>query len=210
LRWALPALLLFALLLAPPIARAQRGSPGPPDEVDLALGWARGRFHSPVICTFAGEPRTGLRRVEIGPGPAHSTRRVDLLTFVDLEARDAERCRTTLGGDSPNLIGSLWIAYTPKRPHSDTPDRDFKLVLRDGDVPFEIVRGRVRSGPPQLAPEALEEIDLRGGTVRIEPVRVGSDAARVLAEFGSKRKLELTVEGPDGILFRMPLVALGR
>ncbi len=210
LRAGLPTLLLLALLLAPPPGRAQRGPLAPTDEVDLALAWARGRFRSPLICTFDGEPRTGLRRVEITPGPSHATQRVDRLTFFDLEARDAERCGTTLGGASPNLVGSLWLGYAPKRPRSDTPDREFKLVLRDGSVEFQIVQGRLRTGPAQFAPEDLEEIDLRGGTVRLEAVRRGSDAARVLAEFGAQRKLELIVETPDGGGFRMPLVELDR
>lgn len=183
---------------------------GQPDVVDLALGYARGGWRSPVLCTFGGEAHRGLRRILIVPGPPQSERRVDRLTFFDLEAREAERCSTALGGDAPNLIGSLLLGYTPRRPHSDTPERDFRDELRNQRLEFEIVSGRLRIGPVSAAADALPEVDFVGGRARLTPVEPSSDAARVLRDFGPRRSLLLALEAPDGTRLELPLVEFER
>jgi hypothetical protein len=199
----------FALVLASALAAAgPAGAQGrQPDVVDFALGWMRGGFRSPVVCTFAGTPRQGLRRVLIVAGPPTSERRVDRITFLDLEAAGAERCRGTLGGDVPNVVGSLLVGYTPRRPNSDTPERDFQQLLREGPLPLSIESGRLRIGAGPDPPERLSDVDFTGGRGEIGELPPGSDDARLLRrEFGARRQLRLVLRAPDGTSLELPLV----
>lgn len=199
------ARLVFAAL-ALLVSFAGNAAGAGPDETDLVLGWLRGGWRSPLLCTFAGEPRQGVRRVVIAPGPAQSERRVDRVTFTGLDARDAERCRNPLGGDAPNLLGHLLLGYLPKRPHSDTPQRDFEHLLKAGRFDLEIVSGRLRLGPTSAAPETLPEIDFTGGRAEVGEIPAGSDVARVLLDFGPRRRLWLALEARDGTRVELPLV----
>lgn len=205
-----PARPLSSRLLVPLLALALAGSAAPalagPDETDLVLHWLRGGWRSPLVCTFAGEPRRGVRRVVIAPGPPQSERRVDRITFSSLEARDAERCRNPLGGDAPNLVGSLLVGYTPKRPHSDTPQREFEQQLRDGAVRLDVVSGRLRLGAASADPASLPEIDFAGGHAEAGEIPKGSDVARMLVDFGPRRRLWLVLEAPGGTRVELPLV----
>jgi hypothetical protein len=191
------------------LAAATRAQPVA-DAVDVALAWARGSYRAPLVCSFDGEPRRGLRRVAIARGPRDSTRRVNRLTFFDLDAGAAQRCVSELGGDEPNLVGSLDLGYSPRRPHSDTPERDFAVERRRGPIEYEIVRGGLRMGPVQEPVEALRWVDFTGGRARLGEVRRGSDAARVLADLPGRRQLELELEAPGGTRIVMPLAAGAR
>lgn len=177
-----------------------------PDETDYVLQFLRGGWRSPLLCTFDGRTLPGVRRVVIAPGPPQSERRVNRVTFSGLEAREAERCRNPLGGDAPNLVGSVLVGYTPRRRHSDTPRRDFQQRLEEGMLDLEVVAGRLRIGPTHLAPEALPEVDFAGGRAQVRTVEPGSDVARVLADFGRRRRLFLALEAPDGTRIELPLV----
>ena len=198
---------IAAALLAALAVRSAAGAPhGEPDLVDLVLGWSRGSFRSPLLCTFGGETRQGLRRVVIVAGPPQSERRVDRLTFFDIDAPTAERCTSALGGEAPNAIGSLLLAYTAKRPRSDTPKRDFDEELRGGHLDYEILEGRLRIGPITTPPKELPEHDFGRGTARIEVIAAGSDDARLLQDFGPSRRVRLTLQAPDGTRLELPLV----
>lgn len=199
---ALAALLVWAALAAPPAAAA--GSE--PDLVDFVFAWLRGGWRSPLLCTFEGQPIQGIRRVVITPGPPQSERRVTRIAFSALEAQAAERCRSPLGGEAPNVVGSVLVTYTQKRQHSDTPRRDFNLLLREGHIDLEVVRGRLRMGSAQLAPAELPEVDFSGGHAEVGEIEKNSDAARLLVDFGSQRKLWLALEAPDGTRLELPLV----
>jgi hypothetical protein len=203
---ALVLIAACAMLGVPATLGAQPG----PDLVDLTLTWPLGSFRSPLVCLFKGQSQRGLRRVVIAPGPRTSPRRVDRLTFHDLEAQGAERCTMALGGDEPNLIGSVDFAYRPSRPHSDTPERDFKEDLRDGTLEFEIEHGRVSEGPASTPRESLRPIDFSGGVLRLAQIRPGSDAARLVADLPGSRRLWLTLEARDGTRVEMPLVQVDR
>jgi hypothetical protein len=201
-----PGRFLAAVGLALTLAGSAAGQGHRPDETDLALAFLRGSFRSPVLCTFADGPRQGLRRVVIVPGPATSERRVDRVTFLDLEARDAERCVNPLGGEEPNLIGALTVTYTARRRNSDTPQREFQEAQRDGPLVFPVVSGRLRMGRVQDPPESLREVDFTGGRLRVSEIKPGSDAARWLQDFGSRRRLLLELDVPGGSPLRLPLV----
>ena len=196
------AALLAALLLAgAPLSVAAQ-----PDETGLVLQWLRGGWRSPLLCTFAGEPRQGVRRIVIAPGPPQSERRVDRITFTSLAAREAERCRNPLGGDAPNLVGSLLVGYTAKRPHSDTPQREFQQLLKAGRFDLEIVSGRLRVGSASQDPQSLPEVDFAGGRAEVGEIPEGSDVARTLVDFGPRRRLWLALETRDGTRIELPLV----
>jgi hypothetical protein len=198
----------FALALVAGLGAAPAGAQGRrADIVDFALAWMRGGFRSPVVCTFAGTPRQGLRRVLIVAGPPTSERRVDRITFLDLEAAGAERCRSTLGGDVPNVVGSVLVGYTSRRPGSDTPERDFQQLLRDGPLALSIESGRLRVGPGPEPPDRLPEIDFAGGRGEVGELPPGSDEARLLRQdFGPRRQLRLSLQAPDGTSLELPLV----
>jgi hypothetical protein len=200
-----PRSLAAALLALVTTGLAAPASAGP-DETDLVLYWLRGGWRSPLVCTFSGEPRRGVRRVVIAPGPPQSERRVDRITFSAVEARDAERCRNPLGGDAPNLVGQVLVGYTPKRPNSDTPQREFEQALKAGAVRLEVVSGRLRVGPTSADPASLPEIDFAGGRAEVSEIAPGSDMARMLVDFGSRRRLWLALEAPDGTRVELPLV----
>ena len=194
-------LVLVALILpAPALARSE------PDLVDHVLTWLHGGWRSPLLCTFAGQPVQGVRRVVVSAGPPQSERRVARVSFTPLEAQDAERCRNILGGEAPNLVGSVLVTYTQKRHRSDTPRRDFGLLLREGRFDLDVVSGRLRMGSAQEAPEDLPELDFAGGRVEVGEIPPNSDTARLLLDFGSLRRLWFALEAPDGTRIELPLV----
>jgi len=204
------ALLAIAVLLATSQALAQPGAGAAPDAVEFALAWARGGYASPVICRFKEEVRRGLRRIVIGPGPRSSAQRVDRIQFFDIGATGASRCHDDLGAEEPNVVGTLLVSYTAKRPRSDTPQRDIEQELKTGPLSFEIASGRLRIGAATGLPESLPEVDFAGGKLRIGEVAAGSDDARRLGDFASQRRLRLDAEAPDGTRIGMLLAEFER
>jgi hypothetical protein len=200
-------LLLAALAWSSPCLAQTRGAP---DAVDLALSWARGGYASPVVCRFADRAQRGLRRVLIAPGPRTSELRVDRVQFFDLGADGAERCHDELGGEEPNVIGTLYVTYTAKRPRSDTPDRDLQQDLARGPIEFAVDRGRLRIGPAATAPEALRDVDFARGTLRLGRIEPGSDEARRVADLPGARSLWLEALAADGTRVALPLVEVER
>ena len=203
-------LVMIAAVIATGSASAQPGGASGPDTADLALAWARGGFASPVICRFGDKVGRGLRRVVITAGPRSAARRVDRVTFVDLGASGGTRCHDELGTEEPNVIGSLIIAYTPKRPRSDTPKRDLEQELKNGPLVFDIVAGKLRMGSATEPVESLPDVDFEGGQLRLGVIARGSDEARRLSDFISDRRLQLEVEARDGQHFQMPLAEYER
>jgi hypothetical protein len=171
---------------------------------DLAVDWARGRFASPVVCTFDGEPARGMRRVTISAGATHSRPRLARIQFKDIEAEDASRCISDMGRSVPNIRGSLEIHLAGTRPR-DTAMRDFKSELRRNyGFEFVVASGRLQIEPIGSDSEA-QVVDFKGGTAGLFEVRPGSDAARLLADFSSPRKIFLSVEAKDGTRIEIPL-----
>ncbi len=198
---------LLALLLAAPPAAAQSGPQ--PDLTDLALAWARGEYRAPLVCTLGGEPRRGLRRILITPESSARGRRADRIRFFDLQAEGASRCVNALGEPEPNLEGLLRITLqTPSRP--DVATRDFKDALRrDRGFEFAILSGALRITPVGGQEAAGRTVDFSGGTARLVGIRAGTDAARILADFRSPRKLELTLRARSGEEVRLRLFQTG-
>jgi hypothetical protein len=204
------ALLAIAASIAALPASAQQGAGGGPDAVDLALAWARGGYASPVICRFGDEVERGIRRVVIASGPRSALQRVDRVSFVDLGASGGTRCHDELGAEEKNVVGSLLIAYTPKRPRSDTPQRDLEQELKSGPLPFAVVGGKLRIGDATQPVESLPEVDFEGGKLWLGVIERGSDDARRLGDFASERRLRVEIESRDGTRFGMPLALYER
>ena len=62
--------LLLALLWAP-LGASPTAAQELRDLNELALGWTRGDFRSPLLCEVGDQVRRGLRRIVIEPGPRH-------------------------------------------------------------------------------------------------------------------------------------------
>jgi len=199
---------LIAALAGSPPARAQ--TRGAPDAVDFALLWSRGAYASPVVCRFADRAQVGLRRVLVAAGPRTSEVRVNRVQFFDLEAKGAERCHDDLGADEPNLIGTLYVTHSARRPRSDTPERDLEQDLERGPIAFSIVRGRLRVGSASAEPDSLRDVEFATGTLRLGRIEPGSDQARRVADLPGARQLWLDAEAPDGTRVGLPLVEVER
>jgi hypothetical protein len=170
---------------------------------DLAVDWARGRFASPVICIFDDGPVRGMRRVAISAGPVHARPHFARAQFKDIEAEDASRCVSDIGRAVSNVRGAVEIHLAGTRPR-DTALRDFKSELRrNHGFEFVVASGRLRIDP--IGGGEVQVVDFKGGTARLFEVRPGSDAARLLADFSSPRKLSLSLEAKDGTRLEIPL-----
>lgn len=172
---------------------------------ELALDWARGRYATPVICEFDGEPIRGVRRILITPGPARVQPAVAKIVFVGLDPGKATRCFTELRGETPNLTGSVQIRLAGNwRP--DTAQRDLRDQLRRKQgFEYEIPAGGLRIQPVSQPPSPTRTVDFRGGSVVLREIDPASDSARLLAEFDSPRKLLLELSATDGTKLSFPL-----
>lgn len=192
-------LALAALTPAAPLRAQAR-----PTLADLALLWIRGDYRAPIVCEIAGRAHVALRRVRVTEGPRHGTRPTARVIFFDLEAPPDTHCTDPTGGEEPNVVGQLILAFEGGHDRPDTADYDFKSMLRrEGGFAFAIKAGRLRVGPPD---GELEEHDLRGGTARVTTIRRGTDGFRRLAEFGPRRKLRLEVEAEGAPTLAFDLV----
>jgi hypothetical protein len=194
------------VLAAPGLPPPAKGAESHEDIVDLALGWARGGFASPLICRFGDSVHRGIRRIVVTPGPRTSPERLVRVQFFDLDARDAVHCDNELGGDEPNVIGALYLTYVAKRPRSDTPERDFKEELGSGALTYPIVRGALRVGPVQAAAEGLRLVDFSGGKAELRTIKPGSDNARRLGDLPGNRRMLLELDASDGTHLAFPMV----
>ncbi len=194
--------LLCALLFLAGPALAQPALPGASLN-DLVIEWMQGNYATPVVCTFEGEPRRGLRRVVIEPAEDRGRGRGATVRFVDLEAGEASRCVSELSGDAPNITGGLVVRHrtTKVRP---TATRDFKAELkRKRGFELDVVSGQlelttVGSGTP------AKKLDLRGGKLRIHILRRGEDGLRVLQDLPSPRKVRFELESRTGRVLDFP------
>lgn len=189
------------LVLAPLEATAQ----GSADLRGLAVNWVRGRYASPLLCEIDGEPVRGLRRVLAMPSRANPTLPTGRLVFVEMDAPDARRCFTDLGAAAPNLRGALFFRLPgPARP--DTAVRDLKAMLkRQNGLTFDVVRGELQRRPVGQEEADWEPLDFAGGTLHFSRLGKGSDADRLLKDFPSPRKLEMTLTASDGTKLELPL-----
>ncbi len=205
----LAVLLGFTLLGFARVSWAQTPG-GAPDLNDLALLWSRGSFAAPLLCEFDGRPERGLRRIEVEKGPTSRGRPTNRMRFIDLEPGEATRCFDTLGTEERNVIGSMVFAL-PGRSRPDTAQRDFESALkRENGFEFEIRTGSIEIAPIGASDQPAESLSLAGGTARIERVKRGSDAHRLLAEFPQPRKFTLLLRAPSGEELKLRFVQLAR
>jgi len=204
-RSTLAAVALLSGLTALPIAVALAAQPDAAARFDaLALDWARGRWATPVVCEIAGEPKRGIRRLMILPGPRRMMPPVDVLRFVPMEAKTASRCFDDLGRQALEIEGALQIR-PPRRSRIDGP-REFEQALeRERGIEFRVVAGMLRLSEVGAEASSPREVDVAGSELWLRAVPPGSDDARLLADFRSPRKLQLELRGPDDLVLRLPL-----
>jgi len=198
--------LLMVSSLAASSASAQPRS-GEAGLAELALLWALGEYAEPIICTLEEGPVRGARTVVIRPRRRAEHRSFDVVEVqpLDLPEGTREGCRNDLGEPEPEMRGVLHIGLSRHR-RPDTAQRDFQQALRrDGGFDFEIAKGRMEIHEEE---DGVREVDLEGGTARLEVARPGTDAARLLGGAGDRPKRILTVEGPEGDRFVFHLVLL--
>lgn len=202
---ALAMALALALLmgLAPPIvARAQSGGP---DFNLRALDWARGRYASPLLCEMDGTAVRGVRRLLIAPGPRHVRPPVGRLVFVKLEVDPGARCFAEIGGDVPNIAGTLQIRH-PSTAGSDLAARQFDIALRrERGFEYHIPEGHLVVQPLGANPGPARRVDFRGGRVRLHIAGPGSDAERLLSDLPPGRRAVLELESREGETLRLPV-----
>ncbi len=200
------ALACAAAVLAAGAGAQGRGEPGLPE---LALGWTLGDWRAPLVCEIEGSAHRALRRVRITPGPRGAHRSMTRVAFFDLEAPPGTRCHDELGHDEPNVVGQL--ALTLEAHHRpDTAQHDFQEALRrEGGFTFSIVSGRLHLGAADARPEAMPQVDFKGGTAEVRTVRRGTDTWRRLADFPAQRKVVMTLVAPEGTRLELDLIDLG-
>lgn len=172
--------------------------PGATSLNDLVLAWMQGNYATPLYCKIDGKAQRGLRRILIETDSRKSQSGQALVRFVDLEAEDASRCFTEIGGSSPNITGELVVRH-PTTKLRDTAMRDFKVELRRRrGYELEIVSGRLLVSEIGVAAAAAESLDFRGGKMRIHLLRPNSDGIRLLETLPSPRKVRLEFETRKG------------
>jgi len=191
--FALCAGLAAVAALAESVASAQ----AMPDLNLRALDWLRGRWASPVICERDGGPVETARRLVIAPAPKHVRPPSDRITFHGVEIDAAKRCSDTLGATAPDARGTL-VVTLPGISRPDLAQSEFQRALRQtGGFDFDVVEGRLRMTDWAEGSEP-RIVDYAGGVVRVREVRRGSDAARLLADIASPRKLTFELEAAGG------------
>ncbi|MCP5039409.1 MAG: hypothetical protein GY944_00180 [bacterium] len=194
----------LALLLAGASSgQTQPAAPGGASLNELVIEWMRGNYASPLVCMIDGKPQRGLRRILAQRAPRERQHSRGVVRFVDLEAENATRCFTEIGGPTPNITGELEVRH-PVTKRRDTAMRDFKTELkRKRGFELDIVSGRLElvmiGGDRE--PETLE---LRGGKLRIHLLRTGSDAMRLLQDLPSPRKVVIEIESKSGRVLSFP------
>ena len=193
--------LSILLLFSASLARAQQG----PDLADLVVGWASGSMRSPISCEIDGRLRQGVRRVIIEPEPRRGRASDMRLRFIDLHPGDATRCVDTKGTSLPNLIGSIRARY-PGRPHPETAKRDFREALkRKKGFELDVIEGSLKLEPVGPGAEAARKVDFARGKLVLSRVYPATDPYRELAPFKSERKFLLTLKAPSGEVLVLPV-----
>jgi hypothetical protein len=176
---------------------AAAGAQAMPDLNLRALDWLRGRWASPVMCERGGELVGSTRRLVIAPAPRHVRPPSDRVTFHGVEYEDATRCSDLMGVEVPDVQGHLLVTL-PGMSRPDLAQSEFQRALRQtGGFDFEVTSGRLRLTPWEEGAEP-RVVDFEGGVARVREVRRGSDAARLLADIRSPRKLTFELESADG------------
>jgi len=168
-----------------------------PDLNLRALQWLRGRWASPLVCDRGGEILETAHRLVIAPAAKHVRPPSARITFHGVEVEGATRCSDIVGGETPDLDGTI-VVTLPGRSRPDLAQAEFQRTLRQvGGFDFAVASGRLRlTGWGEHAEPRI--VDFAGGTARAREVRRGSDAARVLADLASPRKLTFELENADG------------
>lgn len=173
----------------------------------LALRWTEGAFLAPIVCQTPDGPKRVNRRLRIRKSRRTEYREMNEITFFPLDIEEATRCFTELGNEQPDIRGSLRIAF-PDQIRPDIAQHDFDSALkRAGGFDFAVPSGSLRISGLDAQDGRVLRVDQ--GEVKIYQVRRGTDAARVLADWGDRPKRLLTIEAKDGTRIELQTVWIG-
>ena len=194
----------MATLFWGPLSGPAHGQSGPALD-DLVAQWASGSFRSPLLCELEGEMVRGVRRVLIRARPQPGRAPVVVAEFIDLDPGPATRCIDTTGAPVPNVVGKLELRRGGHR-HPETAMRDFKRGLRqDKGFTYSIFQGKLKVQEVRQPAAEPRLVEFQGGSLALSLVFPATDTARALADFGSTRKLVLTLESGEGERIVLPL-----
>lgn len=195
-----PALLAWSVMLTG-LCAARLAFAQAPDATSLnhlVLSWIQGNYATPLVCKIDGAAKRGLRRIVVEPPDLRKPTPETIIRFIDLEAQDATRCFTEIGGESPNITGELVVRHAITKIR-DTANRDFKLELkRKRGFDLDIVSGNLVFAKVGSGAQAPKRVDFRGGSFRIHILRRGTDALRLLQDLPSPRQVMLEFETRAG------------
>lgn len=191
---------LLATALPAGAARADQGDYTTPPRMSATqatLQWIVGRFRRPLTCERADGSTVDVEE-SVAFRPAREDRRGETVraTFFGVDVSDAVRCYSTLEPSVPDRRGVLFITFlAPDRP--DVGLSQLRRELEDGELTYQVRRGRLRVRALGDDADEPREVDLAGGrtelVVRLVPPT--SDAGKLLARYAAG-------EGPEGAALR--------
>jgi hypothetical protein len=178
------------------------------DVAELAMRWISGRFIMPVTCTrndgsvLTIEQAVAVRPVPERGGPAYSVR----ATFFGIDVADASHCYHLADSRLLDRRGRLYFNL-PSRYRPDMGTTDFRHLLEEGQITFQISDGKLTSRPIGESDAEPEVVAYRsaGATVTVRVMEVGEDGFKALAALAPSdprlnyrvRRLEFRVEHPE-------------
>jgi hypothetical protein len=178
------------------------------DVAELALRWISGRYIMPVTCTredgsvVTVEQAVVIRAVPTRGGPPYTVR----ATFFGIDVDGAAHCYNLV---DPRLLDrrGLLFFHMRSRRRPDMGMADFRHMLDDGLLTFQISDGKITTRPLGEPDSAPEVVQYRGAdaTMNVRVVRSGEDAFKALASLAPTdpqlnrrvRRLEFRVEHPE-------------
>lgn len=178
------------------------------DVAELALRWISGRYIMPVTCTREDdsvvtiEQAVVIRSVPTHGGPPYTAR----ATFFGIDVEGAVRCYNLV---DPRLLDRRGLLYfhMRSRRRPDMGMSDFRHMLDDGQITFQISDGKITTRPigePDGEPEVVKYRSV-DATLSVRIVGFGEDGSRALAALAPSdpeldrhvRRLEFRVEHPE-------------
>lgn len=210
---------IFSLLLSNlPASSTQAAEP---TVNDFALSWIMGQYGQPLLCTVGEMTRNTLRPFMINAGPRKYFPAVNQIRIRPIGDTETHRCYTELSGkDEMDLEGTLYVRVERNTPPNLVRKEVRELLKRNQGFTFHVVSGALRvkefqgsamgkkDAESQPTEPASEIIDFSGGKARFREYHSSEDALRLLQDFPTQRKLELTLTSKTGHKFQFALVKL--
>lgn len=181
-------------------------------EIHATLNWILGRFRMPVLCEREDGSVIQLEEAVVFRPAAEDARGMTVkATFFGIDVAGAKRCYNLIEPEIPDRRGVLYLTYIAQD-RSDIGLSDFRHSIRDGEVTYQVTRGRLRVRPigdAETEPLVLE-FEGRQGALTVSRLRPTSDGYKLLAPFAREqgverlplRRLSFRLELPDAASVR--------